>query len=575
MCHKCQSEANADPLPVVSAPTLPPFHFPEEQEERSFERSEVSETCIGRIRDAIEVWRTYAGQSGADYVPTLEWLIDHLARHIYGPTAFLVDRMPEGVYLLPEHRGDVPYGDTEEKQQANVERRAKQILRAITDHFGSAIFDAGKFSELSPSGIAKTVGNKLRDSKGQTIPKRIAKLCHSYGWKLTKEQIETIGNIVSKDCESTSLNTMLAFDQDFNDDGADALDYCHDSSCWFENGEYSDSRPTLYHAGGYGVRCFDSDGDPISRCWIAPLGERKAIIFNPYGNHSLTDFADLLSPMWSTKWKPISITRKTKNMYINGDKAILLCDTAEVEPDTLVWLPKYHKNESRETCCNCNTNIDQKDDYNHEGDWYCSSCFHDRFFYCERCCEYCSNDDQSGVTDRSLCEYCANREGYHQCSDCDEWHQDCTDVNASSRYTWVCVDCLGNNWQDCHECGEWHTVDSGEVSHHEESDGYYCSACMPDDETEAEEKAEAEETAEAETVEYACPVSGMVFPVLLPSSTLPESNTDGLTIPAWDSRPVQRHVILNLVDRIERRGVASIVCNPIAVDVHSLMLSGY
>ena len=91
---------------------------------------------------------------------------------------------------------------------------------------------------------------------------------------------------------------------------------------------------------------------------------------------------------------------------------------------------------------------------------------------CPECGEYiCVTDDEGDLQE-------FNDVAYHydcgeECSDCDEWYPNTYITNVGNS-TFICDDCLSDNWEMCHECEEYFRREDM----YEGDDGnYYCDCC--------------------------------------------------------------------------------------------------
>lgn len=79
-------------------------------------------------------------------------------------------------------------------------------------------------------------------------------------------------------------------------------------------------------------------------------------------------------------------------------------------------------------CCVCGDYVDEEDLQSHNDDNYCTSCFNDRFTYCNRCEEYHNDDDFTDVDGDSVCSSCADNA--YTCEGCSDlfWETSCDNL---------------------------------------------------------------------------------------------------------------------------------------------------
>jgi len=136
------------------------------------------------------------------------------------------------------------------------------------------------------------------------------------------------------------------------------------------------------------------------------------------------------------------------------------------------------------SCYSCGCEIDEDDAYsNNNGETFCSDCFYDRYFYCEKCGETYNNEDQISFNGSSYCEDCANEKGIHECSDCDGTSDTCYCVDGD----YYCEECYCDKFTRCEGCDE--DYENSDVK--EGPDGkYYCPDCYSEKFTECAECAD-------------------------------------------------------------------------------------
>ena len=91
------------------------------------------------------------------------------------------------------------------------------------------------------------------------------------------------------------------------------------------------------------------------------------------------------------------------------------------------------------TCQACGESC--SDDYSHEGDYYCGSCFNESFSLCDCCDSTVPSDEITRVFDDScVCESCRDRR-YFYCQSCDEYHRNPDKAGEDSSGNDICESC--------------------------------------------------------------------------------------------------------------------------------------
>lgn len=131
-------------------------------------------------------------------------------------------------------------------------------------------------------------------------------------------------------------------------------------------------------------------------------------------------------------------------------------DSAWVEVDQ--WLKgKYWEHECEEmrkgdSCEWCGDEIDEGEEFSCADSIYCSSCFYERAFYCDRCSEAYSIDEMNNPPNGSdYCNECFN-ENYFNCYECSEAfkHDDRMTFDDED----YCGDCWNDKFFNCDDCSE-------------------------------------------------------------------------------------------------------------------------
>lgn len=491
MCQKCNHVEHAE---TATADVIEPFEYHSERKLYSSPVGELTQETRDKIQGIIHLWEMHIDKPGKGLIPPIETILDFVGTwenfgyHSYGDVYNMFNP-----YIMTKRNQSYSMGipllhpvsaDTEDKRQANRLKLAQQWHRFLSDCYGMT---------TSPSTSGNTLGQCISaviedtETKGQSFAKRLAKQLAKTGRKLSKSQIETINNLAEAGTTKPK-SEWIAFDDDYLTGSAG--NYGNSRSCWWQDGAYSAGRPSLHEAGGYACRTFDEQGKFAGgRCWIVPIPEGH-LIFNAYGLQ-LKEFAKLLSSMWKCAHVNVDVSRPS-DIYINGDDGFILGVKEKLPRDgnTYTWdVEVIDGDDGCVECDDCDGRIDPDDCYHDpNGNAVCESCYCERYSGCGRCGETFDIDDVIEFGGDRYCESCAERKGYHKCQDCDEWHDDCTDVCSSSRYEWVCSDCL-DNYTCCESCSDWM---KSEDSEHCEADGCtYCSDCLPEPELEGEQYCQA------------------------------------------------------------------------------------
>lgn len=102
---------------------------------------------------------------------------------------------------------------------------------------------------------------------------------------------------------------------------------------------------------------------------------------------------------------------------------------------------------------------------NNEIVYYCSKCILDHAFKCLECGEWTDIDQLRHDENNDKIEYCeeCRLEYYSYCEDCDNYVNN-DDINfVESSGTYVCNDCLDNNFVRCDHCREYYRTNSRHI----------------------------------------------------------------------------------------------------------------
>jgi len=145
--------------------------------------------------------------------------------------------------------------------------------------------------------------------------------------------------------------------------------------------------------------------------------------------------------------------------YGNPAKEGFYCDSECAEEDG--WI----------TCESCEDWLPDSESQEFGYYHYCSDCWNENFFTCERCgCDE-DKDEMNWTPDAE--EYCNDcfREYYNCCDECNEFHHRDESVNLGGLI--LCEHCFSENHYSCDDCGEAVHCDDVCMS----NDSCYCECC--------------------------------------------------------------------------------------------------
>jgi uncharacterized Zn finger protein (UPF0148 family) len=250
--------------------------------------------------------------------------------------------------------------------------------------------------------------------KRGTLPKRMqAHVYKSRGLRLTTEQVSNIGNIAKR---HTATAQTYVFDFTKTIDWH-AGDFGDDGSCFW--GDKSGAKQMI-EENGFAVRFYhkrNSGGGEergnlrgYARAWLAPISENRLIVFNGYGETSLT-IARVLSVRFACGYKRISLLNNGTDggcLWINGGSSYLLGDWGKIN-DVESWDLQWDDIDAEEgiVCHVCDCDLDE-DDATHAHNRYgeivpcCDGCT----FTCYRCDDTFTEDCQRRHEGESYCRGC-------------------------------------------------------------------------------------------------------------------------------------------------------------------------
>jgi len=125
------------------------------------------------------------------------------------------------------------------------------------------------------------------------------------------------------------------------------------------------------------------------------------------------------------------------------------------------------------SCSSCGYRMHEDDAYyDDDHDVYCSSCWHDRYFYCYKCSNATSHDEGVVYEGDSYCERCAERKGIVSCEFCDDTT---TDYHVTTDGECMCCYCAERKGYDnCYNCDEFDELEKVMIDGTERD---VCSGC--------------------------------------------------------------------------------------------------
>jgi len=201
--------------------------------------------------------------------------------------------------------------------------------------------------------------------------------------------------------------------------------------------------------------------------------------FGPYKSYRLSDTPLHNRNSW-TGLKPITnndtgeIEDYRTIFNIGSDDAICACcggkldtDEAPICNDCIEYSDYY--------CYNCGSRIMEGEEFS-EGDYfYCESCHHELFRYCECCEEYFRSEDGYWIESENqyVCPECFDYY-YGECDNCGDIYRK-EDMRKLPDGGYVCDDCFNDDYEECIDCGDIHlTADMYQLANGD----WICRDCM-------------------------------------------------------------------------------------------------
>jgi hypothetical protein len=252
-----------------------------------------------------------------------------------------------------------------------------------------------------------------------TIPKRLTNHCYKrHQIKLTPSQVSELGNIARRNASDAKTYIL-----DFNR----TIDWSHGDfgdrgSCYW--GDKIGALDMIRDNGGYAIRAWKMnttlpDGErPLTydnvsgyaRAWIAPISDNRLVLWNGYGETSLT-FARLLALKFACAYKRISLTNNGSDggtLWINGGgSSYIIGAWPKIEKVTDHDLQWEESDDDYVVCHACDERLSEDTRYlayarSGAEYYYCGDCS----FECARCGNYYSDDQRNSRGCDYYCREC-------------------------------------------------------------------------------------------------------------------------------------------------------------------------
>ena len=334
-----------------------------------------------------------------------------------------------------------------------------------------------------------------KTSRG-TLPKRMGSLFHKLGAKLPSDALAQVGNIAATHTEKRTEH-VLDFTQHLD---WSAGDYGDSGSCFWGGRRYA--RTMLADLGAYALRFYDPRDElrGVARSWLVPCYDHPDgeffMLFNAYsvGDYSydaLTQ-ARILAFYLGLSYRKCPSLRNNNFcdnvLYINGGTGLSVG-----VPEIVAGVTAYDfgaaednhrcdEDEDEYTCCACGSELNEDNQYcagDGDDDSYCETCFHERYFSCDRCGNYVWREDgEYTIFTDSGAVYCGRCAGMYAnyCEKCGENFQ----YEGSGRCApgdydgWYCESCYDERFTPCDGCNDDYDHDDLTSA---PDDCLYCSEC--------------------------------------------------------------------------------------------------
>jgi hypothetical protein len=170
-------------------------------------------------------------------------------------------------------------------------------------------------------------------------------------------------------------------------------------------------------------------------------------VYNAYGESLVTAGTVISKYLGGLPYNEVKLFNNGSTegtLWINNSKCVVVGkDALKVGRVTLHW-----EDEDSVTCTGCGGIIDEDDRMTYGDDYYCQSCYSDRFGNCNRCNEDYDNNNLREIDGEYYCENCVDRH-FTQCGDCEEYFAHTVEVHSGS----VCASCA-EEYTKCDHCGD-------------------------------------------------------------------------------------------------------------------------
>lgn len=336
---------------------------------------------------------------------------------------------------------------------------------------------------ISWGSLWESVGTEV-SGKGGRISRRIsAYLFKTHGMKLSPGVLEHIGMIAHKFVRVGGETFNVRFINRVVDLWRPGR-YGDSGSCYWTYNK--GARDAIMDAGGAGVTFDSADGEPIARCWIAPLSydDDRVGLWNVYSRcghgWTLDTVCDILTRGEGSPFQGLPFVRKSivndgstgGTVYINTTGALIHAPDADVSDsfyDLGIDIDTY------EECVECGCRL-REDDAMHLDDGegpFCANCYPG--VDCAHCGREIDSRYAQAVGDGYACARCVSRY-YTLCEKCDEYYADdemaeltLPDGSVES----VCQECYRkHSCIECHDAEGTIPVIGGSVCKHCYADNY-------------------------------------------------------------------------------------------------------
>ncbi len=365
-----------------------------------------------------------------------------------------------------------------------MERKLRSYKEYNDTRFLHARIEASFYSKEEFDLCESLLGGRETVNKRGKLAKRLrSNVKRELGYKLTPEQMSTIGNIAAN--HSTASGKFLYEDTNVMD-MAHSSGFGDDSSCFYL--EYG-SGHNFHHRIAMEqdqderfrlIKVYSKEDEPTARAFVyTDLSDGAQLVFNAYGALSRIKIASILATDLD-----LGVSRKvqfTSDVYINDDGASAIggdqdCESYHVRINVGDYVDQVHEyDEYSESCENCDQALDTEyGEYRIDedtGSYYCEDCYLSIFTYCNDCNqEYDTRHTlfyDVGTDSESVCETCY-RNNYAECEECGNLDrlEDMDEINGAI----LCDSCQSSSTGNCVLCEERYYPC-------EKSEREYCESC--------------------------------------------------------------------------------------------------